>query len=77
MSETLYLPHLEWQALLVLYRQKDKESSLLRSVGFKTTAAALTRHEPPLAEWVGKPSNNELHITEAGIEFYQAADHLR
>ncbi len=77
MSETLYLPHLEWQALLVLYRQKDKESSQLRSVGFKTTAAALTRHEPPLAEWVGKPSNNELHITEAGIEFYKAAEHGR
>jgi hypothetical protein len=77
MTEKLYLPHLEWQALLVLYRQKDKVSSPLRSVGFKTTAAALTRHEPPLAEWVGKPSNNELHITEAGIALYLVVDHGR
>ncbi len=77
MSENLYLPHLEWQALLVLYRQKDKVSSPLRSVGFKTTASALTRHEPPLAAWIGKPADNQLHITEAGIKQYAAAEHLR
>ncbi len=76
MSELLYLPHLEWQALLVLYRQKDQVSSPLRAVGFKTTASALTRHEPPLAAWIGKPTNNQLHITEAGIAQYMAAEQL-
>ncbi len=77
MSEVLYLPHLEWQALLVLYRQRDQVSSPLRSVGFKTTASALTRHEPPLAEWIGKPADNQLHITEAGIVQYGVKEHSR
>ena len=77
MSETVYLQHLEWQALLVLYRQKDKASSPLRFVGFKTTVAALLRHHPPLAEWVGKPSDNQVHITEAGIALYMGSEHSR
>jgi len=77
MSEAVYLQHLEWQALLVLYRQKDRESSPLRHVGYKTTIASLVRHHPPLATWVGKPSDNQVHITEAGIALYQSADRPR
>lgn len=71
MTETIYLQHLEWQALLVLYRQRAQPSSALRSVGFKSTVMSLIRHEPPLAEWVGKPTNNQLHITEAGVALYE------
>ena len=70
MSETTYLQHLEWQALLVLYRQKDKAFSPLRIVGFKTTVNALVKHQPALAVWVGKPSDNQVHITDAGIALY-------
>ena len=77
MSETIYLQHLEWQALLVLYRHKDKVSSPLRYVGFKTTISALMKHHPPLAEWVGKPSDTQVHITEAGIALYRGADHSK
>lgn len=77
MSETLYLPHLEWQAILVLYRQRDKASSALRFVGFKTTVNALMRHHPPLAKWVGNPSDNQIHITEAGIALYESSDYAR
>jgi hypothetical protein len=72
-TETVYLQHLEWQALLVLYRHRDRESSPLRHVGFKTTIGALVRHQPPLAEWVGKPVDNQVHITEAGIALYKGA----
>ena len=71
MTEAVYLPHLEWQALLVLYRHKDRVSSPLRLVGFKTTISALTRHNPPLAEWVGKPSDEQVHITADGLVLYQ------
>jgi hypothetical protein len=70
-TEFINLPHLEWQALLVLYRHKDRVSSPLRLVGFKTTIAALARHTPPLAVWVGKPSDEQVHITEDGIALYQ------
>ncbi len=77
MSETVYLQHLEWQALLVLYRHKDKVSSPLRYVGFKNTIVALMRHQPPLAEWVGKPSDNQVHITEAGVALYMGTDRAK
>ena len=77
MSEAVYLPHLEWQALLVLYRHRDKTSSPLRFVGFKTTITALARHDPPLVQWVGKPSDNQVHITEAGLALYQGADRAK
>ncbi len=76
MSEALYLPHLEWQALLVLYRQKDWVSSPLLSVGFKRTATALVKHEPPLAVWIGHPSDNRLHITDVGIALREGEEHL-
>ncbi len=74
MTEITYLPYLEWQALLVLYRHRDRESSPLRHVGFKTNVSALVRHEPPLAEWIGKPTDNQVHITEAGIALYKMTD---
>lgn len=77
MPETVYLQHLEWQALMVLYRQKDKAFSPLRFVGFKATIIALLRHHPPLAEWVGKPSDNQVHITEAGIALYMGSEYAR
>jgi len=78
MSETMVrLAHLEWQALLVLYRHREKASVPLRYVGFKTTVSALIRHEPPLAQWVGKPTDNQVQITEAGLDFYKHADHSR
>ena len=77
MSETIYLAHLEWQALLVLYRQKDQTSSPLRYVGFKSTITALTRHHPPLVAWVGNPSDNQVHITEAGIALYQQSEYFK
>lgn len=71
MTETVYLQHLEWQALLVLYRHKDRVSSPLRLVGYKTTISALARHEPPLAQWIGKPADEQVHITDEGIALYQ------
>jgi hypothetical protein len=75
MSEYIRLGHLEWQALLVLYRHRERESSPLRLVGFKAALMGLIRHQPPLAQWIGKPADQQVHITEAGIVFYQGADH--
>ena len=77
MSEAVYLQYLEWQALLVLYRHRERVSSPLRFVGFKTTVASLIRHQPPLAEWVGKPADNQVHITDAGIALYQVSDYAK
>jgi hypothetical protein len=77
MSETVYLQYLEWQALLVLYRHRERVSSPLRFVGFKTTVASLVRHQPPLAEWVGKPTDNQVHITEAGMALYKLSDYAK
>ena len=77
MSETVYLQYLEWQALLVLYRHRERVSSPLRFVGFKTTVASLVRHQPPLAEWVGKPTDQQVHITEAGIALYQVSEYAK
>lgn len=74
MPDVVRLEHLEWQAMLVLYRHRDRESSPLRFVGFKTTVSALIRHQPPLAQWVGKPSDNQVHITDEGIAFYKLAN---
>jgi hypothetical protein len=74
MSEMMHLQHLEWQALLVLYRHRANPSVPLRYVGFKNTVLTLIRHHPPLAEWVGKPSDNQLHITDEGIALYKGMD---
>jgi len=76
-TETIYLQYLEWQALLVLYRHRDRAATPLRFVGFKTTVSALVRRQPALAEWVGKPSDNQVHITEAGIAFYEITNRAK
>lgn len=75
MSENIRLGHLEWQALLVLYRHRERESSPMRFVGFKAALLGLMRHQPPLAQWVGKPADTQVHITEAGISFYETTTH--
>ena len=72
MSESTQLGYLEWQALVVLYRYRDKVSSPLRYVGFKATITTLLKHHPPLVQWVGKPSENQVHITNEGIALYEA-----
>ena len=77
MPEAVYLQYLEWQALLVLYRHRERPSSPLRFVGFKTTVTSLVRHQPPLAEWIGKPTDNQVHITEAGMEIYQVSEYAK
>ena len=74
MAELVRLEYLEWQALLILYRYKDRPSSPLHYVGLRTTLEALMRHKPPLARWVGKSSEHQVHITEAGIAFYENAN---
>ncbi len=65
------LAHLEWQALLVLYSHRERESTPLRLVGFKPALSGLIRHDPPLARWVGKASDEKVHITDEGIERYK------
>lgn len=72
MSEILRLEYLEWQVLLILYRHRDRASSPLRYVGLKTTVDMLMRHKPPLARWVGKPAENQVHITDEGVTFYES-----
>jgi hypothetical protein len=67
MSESTSLGFLEWQALVVLYRYRDKESSPVRYVGLDATIKSLIKRHPPLAAWVGKPSANQIHITIDGI----------
>jgi hypothetical protein len=74
MSTMLRLDYLEWQALLILYRNKDRASSPLKYVGLKATVDALMHHKPALAQWVGKPANNQVRITAEGITFYQGTD---
>ncbi len=66
------LNYSEWQALAILYKHRDRVSSPLRYVGLKPAITALTKHEPPLAKWVGKASENQVHITEAGISYYES-----
>jgi hypothetical protein len=72
MAQKTVLGYLEWQALIVLYRNRDRASSPLRYVGLKDTIAALIKHQPPLARWVGKPSESQVHITNEGIIFYES-----
>ena len=71
MTEKVHLDYLEWQALIILYRNKDRVSSPQRYVGLPNTITALIKHQPPLAQWVGKPSAKQVHITDAGISFYE------
>lgn len=72
MAENVRLSYLEWQALLLLYRNRDRTASPLSYIGLKTTIAGLIAHQPPLVRWVGKASDHMVHITDEGIAFYEA-----
>jgi hypothetical protein len=67
------LAYLEWMALSILYKYRDNPSSPLKYVGLAATVEALMHHQPPLAEWVGKPAQHQVHISEAGIAHYEAS----
>lgn len=68
------LTYLEWIALRVLYQHRDRPSSPLRYVGLPATVSALIQHQPPLAEWIGKPADQQIHITAAGIATCEASN---
>ncbi len=67
------LTYLEWVALSTLYQHRDRVSSPVRYVGLPATVQALITHEPPLAQWVGKRSDNQIHITVEGIAAWEAS----
>lgn len=67
MAQAKPLTYLEWVALTTLYQHRDRASSPERYVGLATTVEALLKHQPPLAQRVGKNSDNQIHITTAGI----------
>ena len=71
MPESQDINYLEWQALVILYRNRERKSSPGRYVGLNSTITQLIHHHPPLAEWVGKSSDNQVHITSAGISLYE------
>ena len=71
MAEDVHLDYLEWQALLILYRHRDRLSSPVRYVGLDATISGLIKHHPPLVQWVGKPSEKQVHITSEGISLYE------
>lgn len=73
METTHPLSYIEWVALSVLYQHRDRPSSPVRYVGLLATVKRLIEHKPPLAAWIGKPADNQIHITTAGIAAYQAA----
>ena len=72
MSERTDIDYLEWQALVILYRNRERKSSPVRYVGLDATIKRLINHRPPLAERVGKPADKQVHITSAGIALYEA-----
>lgn len=65
------LGYLEWVALVTLYQQRHRVSSPVRYVGLPTTVKSLIEHQPPLAEWIGNHSNNQVHITPEGVATYE------
>src|SRR5215211_8013363 len=67
MSERADINYLQWQALVILYRNRERKSSPVRYVGLDATILGLIKHHPPLAAWVGKPADHQVHITSAGI----------
>ena len=71
MSEHADISYLEWQALLILYRNRDRSSSPVRYVGLEATVKHLIERHPPLAAWVGKPARQQVHITKAGIALWE------
>lgn len=68
---TKKLGYLEWIALSTLYQHRDRVSSPLSYVGLRAPVNALINHEPPLATWVGKNTENQVHITPDGITLYE------
>jgi hypothetical protein len=71
-AKAVRLNYSEWQALAVLYKHRDRVSSPLRYVGLKPAIVALTKHDPPLAQWVGKASKEQVHITIEGVAYYES-----
>ena len=71
MSENADISYLEWQALVILYRNRERRSSPAHYVGLDTTIMRLINRRPPLVEWVGKPSQNQGHITSAGSALWE------
>ncbi|MBI1256238.1 MAG: hypothetical protein GC204_02095 [Chloroflexi bacterium] len=71
MTESTHIDYLEWQALVVLYRNRERTSSPVKYVGLQATVTRLIKHQPPLATWVGKSSDNQVHITPEGISLYE------
>jgi hypothetical protein len=67
------LAYLEWMALSILYKYRDNASSPLKYVGLEATVDALMHHQPPLAQWVGKAAQHQVHITAEGIAHYEAS----
>ncbi len=74
MPETERLKYLGWIALGILYKFRDKPSCPARYVGLDSTINMLIHHHPPLAQWVGKSSENQVHITPEGIALYEATN---
>lgn len=72
MPDKTALNYLEWQALIVLYRNRERVWSPARYVGLDPAISGLIKHQPPLAQWVGKPSEKQVHITAEGIAFYES-----
>jgi hypothetical protein len=72
MAQESTLSYLEWIALSTLYKHRDKTSSPVRYIGLLATITHLMNHRPALAQWVGKPSDNQVHITPEGIALYEA-----
>jgi len=67
------LGYLEWVALSTLYQLRERTSSPVRYVGLPATVHSLIEHQPPLVAWVGKRSENQIHITADGIATYEAS----
>ena len=71
MSGSTDISYLEWQALVILYRNRDRKSSPVRYVGLDATVKHLIDRHPPLATWVGNPAQHQVHITNAGIALWE------
>ncbi len=70
-GKTRPFTYLEWLALTNLYQHRDLPSSPVRYVGLIATIKGLLEHKPPLVQWVGKRSDNQIHITDAGIAVFE------
>ncbi|MBL8132333.1 MAG: hypothetical protein JNL42_10795 [Anaerolineae bacterium] len=68
------LSYLEWIALKTLYEYRDRQSSPVKYVGLPLIIKALIERQPPLAAWVGRSADNQIHITDAGIAVFEPPD---